>query len=158
MVGLAGRFCNYEKKSTVNSYNLISYFLAKSKGKELWNKQDLNWFKSVKINLPTVMVDWLFNFVAPSVKVSECQNTSSSNCFNFFSVSGVFMRSSSLIQALPTSRCWQWRNAWFYHVFFGVTSYYRKSLCKMSSALFSLEHFSFIFIHWEMNKPFLPIW
>ena len=57
-------------------------------------------------------------------------------CFHFFSISGVFLLSSSLILTLSTSHCLQWRNARFCNVFFDVTSCYRKSLCKIPSALF----------------------
>ena len=51
---------------------------------------------------------------------------------------------SSFIQTLPTSHCLQWRNSRFCNMLFDVTSVYWKSLCKMPSALFLLEHFSFI--------------
>ena len=61
------------------------------------------------------------------------------------------MHFSSLIQTLPMSCCLQWRNARFCNMLFDVMSCYWKSLSKMPSALFGLEHFSFIEL-W--TKPF----
>ena len=34
-------------------------------------KQNLNWSESARINLPTVMAEWLFNFELPSLKESK---------------------------------------------------------------------------------------
>ena len=34
-------------------------------------KQNSNWTESARINLPTAMVEWLFNFELPSLKESE---------------------------------------------------------------------------------------
>ena len=132
-----------KKKSIVDSFNLISYYFhAKSKGKRIWNKSKLKliWERKNKLTKSSL---WNENSTSSSHlwKNPKCQRTGSSNCFNFSSIIGVFMRFSSLTQMLPTSRCWQWRKARLCNVLFDVTSYYRKSLCKMPIALF----FSFIF-------------
>ena len=56
-------------------------------------KRYLNWSESARINLPTVMAEWLFNF-EPAIfeKNPKCTNTGSSDCFHFSSIFGVFMR------------------------------------------------------------------
>ena len=60
------------KKSTVSSYNLIwNHFHTKLKGNSFEMKQNLNSSESARINLPTVMAEWLFNSKLPSLKESE---------------------------------------------------------------------------------------
>ena len=53
-----------EKKSTVSSYNLISYhFHTKSNGKQPKNKTKFNFEqKAQELNLPTTMTEGLFNY------------------------------------------------------------------------------------------------
>ena len=104
-------------------------------------KRNLNSSESARVNLPTIMVEWLFNSELPSLK---CPIKGSSNCFHLSSITAVFMRFSSLIQMLPTSRCILRHNAQFCNVLFDVMSCYWKSLCKMAIALFRLECLSFI--------------
>ena len=62
------------KKSTVNSYNLISYHL-RTKSKEKKNshkiKQNSNWTESARINLSTAMAEWLFSFELPSFRNAQ---------------------------------------------------------------------------------------
>ena len=61
-----------EKKSTVNSYNLIScHFNTKSKVNSHKIKQNSIWTESARINLPTAMAECLFNFELPSLKEFE---------------------------------------------------------------------------------------
>ena len=90
-------------KSTVNSYNLISnHFHAKLEGKQSWNKANLIWSESARINLPTVKVERIRN-----VQIEALQTV-----LHLFSFIVVFFF-SYLIQTLLTSRCLQWRKARF---------------------------------------------
>ena len=67
---------------------------------------------------------------------------------SLLSVAFSFMRSSSLIQTLPTSRCLQWRNARFCNVFLDVVSCYWNR-CVKCTELFRRWIF---FIHWCINN------
>ena len=107
-------------------------------------KQNLNWSESARKNLPTCMREWLFNYELPALKKSEISKYSLFKLFWFVFYRCRFVCFSSLIQTLPTSHCLQWRNTRFCNVLFDVTPCYWKWPCKMHSALFPLEHFSFI--------------
>ena len=90
------------------------------------------------------MAEWLFDFELPPLKDLKRPNTGCSNRFHFSSVSDVFMRSSSLIQALLLWRFLQWHNAGLYSLHFDVAPCYWKSLCKISRAQNSWRYESIV--------------
>ena len=96
-------------------------------------KWNLNWSESAKINFPKSRRNYYSTPSCYRWKNPKCPNTGASYFFHFHlsSIIAVFMRFSSLIQTLPTSRCLQWRNARFCNVLLNITSCYWKSRCKM---------------------------
>ena len=104
----------WKKKSTVNSYNLISHhFHTNLRENSHKIKQNSNWTESARIYLTTAMADYStssWNLW----KNSKRLNKGCSNCFHFSSVSDVFMHSSSLVQTLLLWHCLQWRKARLY--------------------------------------------
>ena len=108
-------------------------------------KQNPDCSKSARINLPTVKAEWWIIQLRAVIfeRIRNVQIQALQTVFiSLLLLSTVFMHFSYLIQTLPTSRL-QWRNARFSNMLFDIKSCYWKSLCKMSSALCLLEHFSF---------------
>ena len=109
-----------------------------------WRQENLN----TRWILPIWRAAYAWSFHTGSSchlwKNSKRPNKGLSNCFHFFSVSDVFMRSSSLIQALLLWRCLQWSNARLYSVLFDVAPCYWKSLCKIPCAQNSWRYESIV--------------
>ena len=111
-------------------------------------KRNLNWSARSRINLPTVMVEWLFNSELPSLKESELSKYMLFKLFSFVFYHCRFY--AFFIFDSNATDATMFTMTWFCNMLFDVTSCYWKSLCKMPSALFLLEHLSFIEL-WTKN-------
>ena len=90
------------KKSTVVSYNLISYhFHTKFKDKQPENKTNFKLNRKRKNKLTNGHGGVIIQLRAAIFeRIRNAQNKGCTNCFHFSPVSDVFKRSSSLIPAL----------------------------------------------------------
>ena len=141
------------KKSTVNSYNIISnHFHAKLKRKQLRNEVKFKFIRKRKNKLTNGHGGVIIQLRAAIFeRIGNVQIQALETVFICLLSVPFLCVFPSLIQLLPTSRCLQWHNARFCNVLFDVTSCYRKSLCKMPSAFFSAGIF---FIYGAMNIIF----
>ena len=96
---------------------------------KLMNEAKFKLIRKRKNKLTNVMAEWLFNSELPALKESEISKYRLFKMFSFVFYHCLFMRFSSLIQTLPTSRCLQLRNARFSNLLFDVTLCYWKSQC-----------------------------
>ena len=95
-----------EKQSTVNTYSSISsHFHTKLKGKHLRKAAEFKFIPKRKNKLANGHGGKIIQLRAVIFEGIRNDQIGSSNCFHLSSIIVVFMRFSSLIQTLQTSRC-----------------------------------------------------